>query len=110
MIKNIKIFSVVLIVFSIVFSFYGVFASDINMNLVDNSIVSNTLDTNIQDENTTLPDIQTPSDDLSGELSASGVNAVQEEGLSLSNILSILVITVGVILILLAIAIIIRLK
>ena len=38
------------------------------------------------------------------------VGSIEEEGLGLSNILSILLITVGVVLILLAIAIIIRLK
>ena len=43
-------------------------------------------------------------------LPASSVSAIQEEGLSFSNILSILLITVGIIIILLAVAIIIRLK
>jgi len=104
--KSIKILSIVLIIFSLIINFYGVVqASDINMNLTSNEVEDDTNE--ISDDNTS--DIQSPSD-LDSITPPSSVGAVAEEGLGLSNILSILLITVGVILILLAIAIIIRLK
>lgn len=103
--NSIKLFSIILIIFSIFISFYSVYASNIDMNLVSNEITSN----EIIDANITDTETQSPSD-LDSILSASSVGAVTEEGLGLSNILSILLITVGVVLILLAIAIIVRLK
>ena len=104
MTKMVKIFSVLLILFSIILSGYSVLASDIDMNLVDNSAVP------VGNEIPSETDTDTTQDPIGGQLSASNVNAIEEEGLSTSNIISILLITVGVILILLAIAIIIRLK
>lgn len=108
--KSIKIFSIFLIIFSIFISFYSVYASDINMNLVSDETTENEAieDSNSAVDDTTI-DTQLPSDSDSITPPFS-VGAVVEEGLGLSNILSILLITVGVILILLAIAIIIRLK
>ena len=113
--KSIKIFSIILIIFSLFISFYGVYATtDINMNLESNepsqneitegnTIADSIIDNTIADEETqtTTQDTLTP---------PTSVGAITEEGLTLSNILSILLITVGVVLILLAIAIIIRLK
>ena len=91
--KSIKIFSIILIIFSLFISFYGVYATtDIDMNLETND--GN--DVTLTDEDSYIP--------------PSSVGATVEEGLSFSNILNILLITVGVVLILLAIAIIIRLK
>lgn len=105
--KSIKIFSIILIIFSLFISFYGVYATtDINMNLESDEPISNEITesndvTNDETMSTTTQDTLTP---------PTSVGAITEEGLTLSNILSILLITVGVVLILLAIAIIIRLK
>lgn len=89
------------------------FATDINMNLVPNEI-DNTGITESNDlvgneiQDTTLNDVTT--DDIGGVAAPSGVSSIAQENMSFSNILNILIITVGVILILLAIAILIRLK
>lgn len=112
--KLISFFAIILIIFSIFISFYGVaYASDIDMNLVANE----TLDEATGDENV-LADENIVTDDTLDQqssttediISPTGVSATVEEGLGLTNILNILLITVGVILILLSIAIIIRLK
>ena len=111
--KSIKFFPILLIAFSLILSFYSViYASNINMNLAsENSVsenVTNTVNNSLVDENIT--------DDLVDNVSEaevttpSSVTATTEEGLGLSNVLSIILITVGVVLILLAVAIIIRLK
>ena len=111
--KSIKFFPILLIAFSLILSFYSViYASNINMNLAsENSVsenVTNTVNNSLVDENIT--------DDLVDNVSQaevttpSSVTATAEEGLGLSNVLSIILITVGVVLILLAVAIIIRLK
>ena len=113
--KSIKIFSMILIIFSILISFYGVVhASDINMNLAENVTENENIDET--DENAIVDDTSPVADDMQATTDTStitppySVSATAEEGLGLTNILSILLITVGVILILLAIAIIIRLK
>lgn len=111
--KSIKFFPILLIAFSLILSFYSViYASNINMNLAsENSVsenVTNTVNNSLVDENIT--------DDLVENVSQaevttpSSVTATTEEGIGLSNVLSIILITVGVVLILLAVAIIIRLK
>lgn len=116
--KSIKVLSVVLIIFSFIISFYGVYATDINMNLPttnqDANVTStpdlvNSTDSNIYQD---TQDIVPPSGDsnASSTVTPSSVSSISEEGLGLTSILSILLITVGVILILLAIAIMIRLK
>lgn len=109
--KSITIFFIFLIIFSFIFNFHGVYATDINMNLVpndiseDNEIEGN--ETNTISQNNQQDQLSSNTDRLT---SPSSVGSVTEEGLSFSNILSILLITVGIVLILLAIAIIIRLK
>jgi len=118
--KSIKIFSILLIIFAILFNVYGIaFASDVNMNLVDYSGSSEVETTNNNTDNTNnsnntnsdmLEDEDSYIDINEGSIDASGIDSIEEEGLSFSNVLSILLITVGVILILLAIAIILRLK
>ena len=99
-------------------------ATDINMNLTsqENTTDLNTIDSNITDENGTddneIIDDSRDSGDVSdqivdstgGTAAPSGVTSIAQENMSFSNILNILVITVGVVLILLAIAILIRLK
>lgn len=102
--KTIKLFSIILIIFSLLFSFYDVYASDIDMNLQDNSNTATSDEDNEGSSSTVVaPDIGT-------QLPASSISSVEEEGLSFTNILNILLITVGVILILLSVAIILRLR
>ena len=93
------------------------FATDINMNLenpneniVDgNSINANNI--NATANANTMENIDNfESDTISGTSAPSSVSSIAQENMSFSNILNILVITVGVILILLAIAILIRLR
>ena len=100
-------------------------ATDINMNLTsqENTTDLNTIDSNTTesgtDDNEALDnantietdDISDPIvDSLGGTAAPSGVSSIAQENMSFSNILNILVITVGVVLILLVIAILIRLK
>lgn len=88
-----------------------VFASDIDMNLTQNEDQSNLITSNSVDETTAneLP-ATTSSDGIEGSAAPSNVSSIAQENMSFSNILNILIITVGVIIILLAIAILIRLK
>lgn len=107
--KFISFFSIILIIFSMFISFYGVaYASNIDMNLVAHE----TSNEATNDENSVTEDIadSQPSTTTEEIASPTGVSATAEEGLGFTNILNILLITVGVILILLSIAIIIRLK
>ena len=85
--KSVKIFSIILILFSLFINFYGVYATtDINMNLeTNNSANSDSVNTNT--------DTYTP---------PSNIGVIE--------VLNILLITVGLVLILLGIAIITRLK
>ena len=113
--KSIKIFSIILIIFSLFISFYGVYATDINMNLESNEPTQNEVTESDSIANSLIDDAiaddENPSQTTQATLTPpTSVGAIVEEGLTLSNILSILLITVGVVLILLAIAIIIRLK
>lgn len=118
MAKSIKVLSVVLIIFSFIISFYGVYATDISMSLPTTNQEANVTEApdlvNSTETNTyqDTQDIVPPSGDsnASSIVTPSSVSGISEEGLGLTNILSILLITVGVILILLAIAIMIRLK
>lgn len=120
--KTIKVLSIVLLIFSFIINFYGVYASDINMNLGSgNELTSQvTSNSNVEDnlvQTTPTNDVTTATEHITSTITdsdvitpPSSIGSVAEEGLGVSNILSILLITVGVILILLAIAIIIRLK
>ena len=111
--KSIKFFPILLIAFSLILSFYSViYASNINMNLAsENSVSENVADTvnnSLVDENIT--DDLVDNESQAEVTTPSSVTATTEEGIGLSNVLSIILITVGVVLILLAVAIIIRLK
>lgn len=111
--KSIKFFPILLIAFSLILSFYSViYASNINMNLAsENSVSENVADTvnnSLVDENITNDLVDNVSQ--AEVTTPSSVTATTEEGIGLSNVLSIILITVGVVLILLAVAIIIRLK
>lgn len=110
--KFIRVFSVVLIIFALAINAYSIYASDIDMNLAANTAnpTENAVTDNSDTTSQNVDDSQTPEDTTNDEVAASSVGTISEEGLGLSNVLSILLITVGVVLILLAIAIIIRLK
>lgn len=109
--KSVKFFAIILIIFSIFISFYGVVhASNIDMNLTANETTANNENEMIDNDNS-IDNIDSQTSTSTDEITPpSSVSATVEEGLGLTNILSILLITVGVILILLSIAIIIRLK
>lgn len=111
--KSIKFFPILLIAFSLILSFYSViYASNINMNLASGNSVSenvaNTVNNSLVNENITNDLVDNVSQ--AEVTTPSSVTATTEEGIGLSNVLSIILITVGVVLILLAVAIIIRLK
>ena len=122
-----KIFKTLVAFFIILFSTTTlVLATDINMNLSnqnDTVIDGNAVDSNSTDSNELINDTSSDvtnettntvdtfqQDSLSGTVAPSSVSSIAQENMSFSNILNILMITVGVILILLAIAILIRLK
>ena len=122
MLKSFKYFGIILIVFFLLFSLstMSLAASDIDMNLEDNSTADNEI---VIEENgtyseeetentteTTSTDNTTTDATSDATVSATSVSATTDDGLSFTNILNILLITVGVVLILLAIAILIRLK
>ena len=112
MLQNfLKIVLVFLLLFSVCISY--VYATDIDWNLQGENSGQNTL----QDENITgevqenLTDIPDTVDTNPTEsLSPSSISSASDSTLSITNIINILLITVGVVIILLAIAIIIRLK
>ena len=90
------------------------FATDINMNLEDTSTsVNNTLESSnseVNEQNSNQLDttlLQTPATSYT---TVSGTNSVQDDGLNLTNIINIFVVVVGIVLILLGLAILIRLK
>lgn len=102
-----------------------VLATDINMNLPSDDVttyengtgtnnIDDTTSTNeIQNDNSDIidaTDMSEPQDDVGGTAAPSDVSSIAQENMSFSNILNILLIAVGVILILLAIAILIRLR
>ena len=126
MLKISKKVKILFVLFIILFALNTVvFATDINMNLPsDDSLVTyeNGTDTNNIDNNASneisntdtnsnsITDASQIQDDVGGTAAPSGVSSIAQENMSFSNILNILLIAVGVILILLAIAILIRLK
>ena len=136
MLKMLKKFSIILFVLVLLLSISTVvLATDINMNLPveeenlvseDGNLISgdepatedpNAIE-NIQDDlqystdgvQGATDDTLAPQDDIGGDATPSSVSSIAQENMSFSNILNILIITVGVILILLAIAILVRLK
>lgn len=112
MLKFSKIF--ILLIILMLLCSVTVFATEIDMNLQADTDEENTVEINTTDDDTTindtLPASTSSDDDLSGSAAPSSVSSIAQENMSFSNILNILVITVGVIIILLAIAILIRLK
>lgn len=137
MTKKIKLISIILLVALLIFILNTcVKATDINMNLPveseenivaeDGNLISgeepvaegtNTTENTQADLQNSTDGLQdatdttlAPQDDIGGDATPSSVSSIAQENMSFSNILNILVITVGVILILLAIAILVRLK
>jgi hypothetical protein len=101
-----KIFLIGLLIFTFTFSFYNVKATS--------SDSSSSQEDAIDDENITTSE-ETPSTGLStlsstDITSVSPMNSYSEANLELNNILNIILISIGVVLILFAIAILIRLK
>lgn len=118
---NKKIFKVIFILI-IMFSFCTtcvLSSSDIDFNVQDPNNDSQTGESNMQDDplnnsqdqdNLANPDNNLDSTTEPETVQPSGISTSSESGLGVSGIINILLITVGVVLILLAIAIIIRLK
>ena len=106
---------IVLLLITLLFVNTVVMATDIDMNLGNdnNGIDANAVDTNsVVDDSTNanVTDVAGQSGDIGGTAAPSGVSSIAQENMSFSNILNIMVIAVGVILILFAIAILIWLK
>ncbi len=88
-----------------------VFATDINMNLTQDETSTEDTENDVENIQDNLNnDFEPEADNIGGDAAPSGVSSIAQENMSFSNILNILIITVGVILILFAIAILIRLK
>ena len=108
MIRTLKIF--LILILSLLLCSSIVLATDVNMNLVPNDIAEDNMEatagTTAEGDNS----LTSTTDDIGGVAAPSGVSSIAQENMSFSNILNILIITVGVVLILLAIAILIRLK
>ena len=126
MLKISKKVKILFVLFIILFALNTVvFATDINMNLpsddnlvtYENGTDTSNIDNNVSNEisntdtsSNSITDASQIQDDVGGTAAPSGVSSIAQENMSFSNILNILLIAVGVILILLAIAILIRLK
>lgn len=126
--KLLKIFLILTIILSFCITYVS--ASDINLNLPeadtnqinDNTQINNEVDNqnidnsdnisqnNVDNANDTYTDASITPTDSTQTLQPSSIASSSNGGLSVTNIINILLITVGIILILLAIAIIIRLK
>lgn len=111
--KNLKIFIISLISFFIIFTINNSSAA-VNLNLNDNE--SNSSSTSNRTTNSTYNNddednnTSTNTSNTSSNTPSAKVSSVAESNLGMSNILNILLIVIGTLLILLAIAILIRLK
>lgn len=91
-------------------------ATDINMNLDNNSTTTNTVDNSVVDNNTINETSNNTSTTTSNVTDTSYLSPIvttsstQNTGLGLNNILNVLLIVIGLLLVFLAIAIILRLK
>lgn len=105
--KLFNIFSIFAIILMLLLPSF-VQATDVNMNLTNTANLDTTSSgVNPISDTTTLPQTYSSS---SGSTVTSTFNSLPEAELGLTNILSIILIVIGILLILLAIAIIIRLK
>ncbi len=105
--KSIKVFAILSVILLCIVTLS--FATDINMNLPSSNTQSqeNTFSNEFANE-TTSESSNRPNSTLTTTPSTTVSSTVQEETLSFSNILNIILIVVGVVLILLGIAILIR--
>lgn len=117
--KSLKIFFIILILLMIILPNFTI-ATSIDMNLTNNldsnnitnsfnQNLTNTSDDMLQDENTNLNTVSNPQATFPSS-GTSSLSNLPEANLGLSNILSIILIVIGILLIFLAIAILIRLK
>lgn len=114
--KKLLTISLILLIIFMVFALNFVQAMGINMNLTANTSTDNTTiedDTNTMTdpENSSTTDHLSPTTtNLNNSASVSTLNQLPESSLGLNNIINIILIVIGVLLILLGIAILIRLK
>ena len=124
--KVLKILFILFVLFSVCVNY--IYATDINMNLPSNDVIDDFSNVNPDNgnsatdgnsENQAVPEntVNDEVDDVSANPSSSAetlspaiISTDSEAGLSVTNIINILLITVGIVIILLAIAIIIRLN
>lgn len=117
--KLLKVFLVSTVLFLIIFNFNSVFAIPVDLNLSANNVVSNvtnnssnnsTTNTNTNLNNSTNTVSNTTTDSTSTTTTVSSSLGASSFDLKLTNILSIFIIVIGVLLILLGFAILIRLN
>lgn len=116
MARTIKLLSIVLVFLLCMINFS--FATDINMNLQENTVnVNNTVNETTMNNTTTRTESNETSntergsilsDDNTPSATVTSASSVSDDTLGLTNILNILLIVIGVVLILLGIAILIR--
>ncbi len=106
--------SLLLLLFIFIFSSVKSFATntDINMSLDSTNTSNNATSSNVTNSNTLRSNsgLETTTENQEASATFSNISSLPESELGLTNILNILLITVGVVLILLSIAIFIRLK
>ena len=112
MTRSIK-WSLILMIF-LMFLGTVVFATDINMNLGNNPNSATNEASNSEQDNTlteeSTTNTATQNEQTNNSTTITSVSAEEETSLSFNNILNILLIVIGIVLILLGIAILIRLK
>ena len=112
--KNLKFIVSTLVIITFLFTCTNiVWAATPDMNLSSNTVNNteeNTLDTTNEVTTATLSNTSSSTIEATESTQIKNLNPVTESGLGLTNILNILLIAVGVVLILLGIAIIIKIK
>ena len=108
--KIIKILLIYLISFILIANFNFIFASDIDMNLTENLTESSNEESNEESNENFIMSPVDEQETFGETTSPSSIGSISDDGLSMTNILNIILITIGILLILFAIAIIIRLK
>ena len=112
---NLKRFILIILFFSIIFATFNVssFATNINMNLAQDQNISNNIN-NSADDNEQESNSSVSNTSLNTNTSATVQSVEQFEdntaSFDISNVINILLLAVGLVIILLAVAILIRLK
>lgn len=108
MIKKISLLIIIFCFFINLFTVsFGVDAIDWN---VTNNTTTNSANTSIQNQSTTTNSAQNTNTNASTSTNVNSVNPVTDSQAALTNILNIVLIVIGILLVLLSIAILIRLK